>query len=89
VEFIPNAATGPNVSLDTPNEGWARMQAGIKKRVLLFAIGFAIGVMLFLVGGISWQPPPPKCPGCAVLNPSIHNPLCTEAVQGGWICGGH
>ena len=62
--------------------------SGMRRRVILFAIGFAMGALLFLIGGISWQPTPPKCPGCAVLSPNIHNPQCTEAVQGGWICEG-
>ena len=29
--------------------------------------GFALGISLFLVGGITWQPPLPACPGCAIL----------------------
>ncbi len=61
---------------------------GTKRRVILFVVGLAMGASLFLIGGISWQPTPPKCPDCAILNPSIHNPQCTEAVQGGWICDG-
>ena len=63
-------------------------RSGIKRRAILFAIGLVIGASLFLIGGVSWQPTPPKCPGCAILNPNIHNPQCTEAVQGGWICEG-
>jgi hypothetical protein len=69
-------------------EGEASLPTGNKKRVLFFAIGVALGSLLFLIGSVSWQPTPPECPGCAVLSPSIHNPECTEAVQGGWICGG-
>jgi hypothetical protein len=69
-------------------EGEALLATGKTKRVLLFAIGVVLGAALFLIGGISWQPTPPKCPGCAVLNQRIHNPQCTEAVQGGWVCEG-
>jgi hypothetical protein len=58
------------------------------RRLLLFAIGFVIGGLMFLIGGINWQPAPPSCSGCAVLNSNIHNPECTDAVQGGWICDG-
>jgi hypothetical protein len=72
------------VSFALPREG-----SGIKKRMILFAIGFAIGASLFLIGGISWQPPSPKCSGCAILNTNVHDPRCTEAVQGGWVCEGH
>lgn len=78
----------PSVSLDMFAEGEASLPIGNKKRVLLFAIGVVLGALLFLIGGVSWQPTPPKCPGCAVLSPNIHNPECTEAVQGGWICEG-
>ncbi len=60
----------------------------MRKRLILFSVGFAIGGLLFLIGGVSWQPTPPQCTGCAVLNPSIHNSHCTESVQGGWICDG-
>lgn len=69
-------------------EGEAVLATGGKKRILLFTIGVVLGAVLFLVGGVSWQPTPPKCPGCAVLNSGVHNPQCTEAVQGGWICEG-
>jgi hypothetical protein len=79
---------GPSVSDDMFSEGQASLPTGNMKRVLFFAIGVALGALLFLVGGVSLQPTPPKCPGCAVLSPRIHNPECTEAVQGGRICEG-
>ena len=82
-EDFPSASLGLDVALDRLREG-----RGVRQRVILFTIGFALGVSLFLIGGITWQPTPPKCPGCAVLNSSIHNANCTEAVQGGWICEG-
>jgi hypothetical protein len=104
VHVLLGAVDGPRVIVDTSDEDgtisprspvprrrdhrlW-REQSGFRKRSLLFTMGFVIGVLLFLIGGISWQPTPPKCPGCAVLNSRIHNPQCNEAVQGGWICEG-
>lgn len=57
-----------------------------KRRPLLFTIGFALGALLFLIGGVTWQPPTPKCPGCAVLSSHIDSSQCAEAVQGGWVC---
>jgi hypothetical protein len=50
--------------------------------------GVALGVALLLVGGITWTPPAPACPGCAVLNPDLAQrcPGGAEAVQGGVIC---
>jgi hypothetical protein len=80
-EVFSSAALGLHVTFNRFSEG-----RKVRSRVILFTIGFVLGVSLFLIGGITWQPTPPKCPGCAVLNPNIHNPLCTEAVQGGWIC---
>lgn len=47
-------------------------------------LGTLLGVALFLIGGITWQPPAPKCPGCAVLTHPYGG--CNEAVQGGFIC---
>jgi hypothetical protein len=47
-------------------------------------VGLPLGALLFLVGGIAWQPPVPKCSGCAVLAQPFGG--CNEAVQGGWIC---
>jgi hypothetical protein len=49
-------------------------------------MGVALGVMMLLVGGITWQPPTPACPGCAILAPGLHCPGGGEAVQGGEIC---
>jgi len=60
----------------------------MRRRIILFSAGFAIGGLMFIAGGLSWQPTPPKCSGCAVLSPTVHNPSCTEAVQGGWVCEG-
>ena len=53
------------------------------------AMGIALGVMLLLIGGITWQPPTPSCPGCAVLNANVPHPATcyAEVVQGGYICG--
>jgi hypothetical protein len=65
------------------------MASGSAKRALLFAIGFVVGALLFLIGGVSSPPTPPKCPGCAVLSPSVHDPDCNVAVQGGWTCEDH
>ena len=59
------------------------------KRLILFTIGFAIGAVMFVIGGASSQPDPPKCPRCVVSNATISNPQCTEAVQGGWTCQVH
>jgi len=64
-------------------------QIGVRKRVVLFTLGFVLGAVLFLVGGISWQPTPPNCPGCAIVSSNVHSSQCTTAVQGGWICEGH
>jgi hypothetical protein len=48
---------------------------------------FFAGIALFLAGGISWQPDPPRCPGCAILGPAVHNPSCSvEEVVGGRVC---
>ena len=83
VHVLLGAVDGPRVIVDTSDEDgtisprspgpllrdhrlW-REQSGFRKRALLFTMGFVIGVLLFLIGGISWQPTPPKCPGCAVL----------------------
>ena len=56
--------------------------------ILRFGVGFlagvVLGIALLLVGGITWQPPPPKCPHCAVLSQPWHS--CNEAVVGGWVC---
>jgi hypothetical protein len=60
----------------------------MRKRLLLFVIGFVIGGLMFLVGGVNWQPAAPACSGCAVLNSNIHNAQCSEAVEGGWVCEG-
>ena len=51
-------------------------------------VGALLGVTLFLVGGITWQPPTPRCSGCAILNASLGSccPGGSEAVQGGVIC---
>ena len=67
-----------------------RSQSGVGKRLVLFTIGLALGGLLFLVGGISSHPAPPKCPGCAILSSSVPTSGCAEAeaVQGGWICEG-
>ena len=102
--ILPSVVRGPRVISDMSDEDKAILprssvpphrdsglrleRTGIRKRVLLFTMGFVIGASLFLIGGISWQPTPPKCIGCAILNSSIHNPQCAEAVQGGWICEG-
>ena len=53
-----------------------------------FLAGVMLGVVLFLIGGVTWQPPVPKCPGCAVLN-AHYASYCAhpEAVVGGVICG--
>ena len=53
------------------------------KRVTM---GFALGISLLLIGGITWQPPLPACPGCAILAPGLHCPGGGQAVQGGEIC---
>ena len=100
--ILPSAVSGSRVIFDMSDEDGTilprssvpqhrgsrlrRKRTGIRKRVLLFTMGFVIGALLFLIGGISWQPTPPKCIGCAILNSRIDNPQCTEAVQGGWIC---
>jgi len=102
--ILPSAVRGPRVIFDMSDEDGTilprssvplhrdsrlrRERTGIRKRVLLFTMGFVIGALLFLIGGISWQPMPPKCIGCAILNSRMNNPQCTEAVQGGWICEG-
>jgi hypothetical protein len=102
--ILPSAVRGPRGIYDISDEdgailprssvplhqdsGLRHERPGIRKRVLLFTMGFVIGALLFLIGGISWQPTPPKCIGCAILNSRIHNPQCTEAVQGGWTCEG-
>lgn len=52
------------------------------RRVVL---GLWFGAMLFLVGGIAEVPAPAACHGCAVLTHAY--PGCTEAVQGGYVCG--
>lgn len=58
------------------------------RRIVLFLVGFVFGGLLFVIGAGISQPAPPKCPHCAVLSPSVHDPHCTEAVQGGWVCEG-
>lgn len=87
--FVPDDVPDPYVDLDMWPHSEAKAPMSKGKRMLLFAIGVAFGALLFLIGGISWQPSPPGCHGCAVLNANIHSPGCTEAVQGGWVCDGH
>lgn len=59
------------------------------KKVVLFAVGFTLGGMLYIIGADTSTPAAPACPHCAVLSPAIHSPGCDVAVQGGWICEGH
>lgn len=72
-----------------PPETEARRPISHSKRVVLFSIGIVLGALLFLIGGISWQPAAPECHGCAIVNSTIHSSDCTQAVQGGWVCEGH
>jgi hypothetical protein len=62
--------------------------AAMTRRILFFAVGFLLGGMLYAVAAVGSEPAPPKCPGCAVLSPAIHDPACNVAVQGGWVCEG-
>lgn len=52
------------------------------------ALGVALGISLLLIGGITWTPPTPSCPGCAILNTTVPHPsTCyAETVRGGYIC---
>jgi hypothetical protein len=86
--FDSNFEWDPVMGLDLPPESQTSSSTRKLKRALLFSVGFVLGALLFLIG-ISWQPAPPDCTGCAVSNSGIHNSACIEAVQGGWICEGH
>lgn len=56
------------------------------KKGLLFVIGFVIGALLYVIGGVNWQPANSNCPSCAVVHPSMHRSRCTEAANGVSIC---
>jgi hypothetical protein len=61
----------------------------MRKRIVLFVVGFTLGGLLYVIGADSSTPAAPACPHCAVLSPAVHDPQCTEAVQGGWVCEGN
>jgi hypothetical protein len=56
------------------------------KKGLLFVVGFGIGAMMFVVGGVNWQPTSSNCAGCAPAHPSMHRSRCTDAVNGLSVC---
>lgn len=56
------------------------------RRGVLFAIGFGIGGLMFLIGGVNWQPPASSCAVCTAVHPSTHRSRCTETAEGEWIC---
>jgi hypothetical protein len=56
------------------------------KKGILFAIGFGIGAMMFLISGINWAPASPNCAGCTTVHPGVHRSRCNETPSGQWIC---
>lgn len=56
------------------------------RRGVLFVIGFVIGALLFVMGGVNWAPAAPNCPGCSAVHPSMHRSRCNETAQGGSVC---
>ncbi len=70
-------------------EGQARPGADADlemRRGVLFVVGFVIGALLFVIGGVNWAPAAPNCPGCSVVHPSLHRSRCNETAQGGSVC---
>jgi hypothetical protein len=61
---------------------------GRGRRIVLFAVGLALGAGLFLIGGMSSQPSPP-CHDCVVSNSGVRSPDCVQAALGDWICEAH
>jgi hypothetical protein len=56
------------------------------RKGVLFVVGFVIGALMFVIGGVNWAPAAPGCPTCAVVHPHLHRSRCTASAQGGSTC---
>lgn len=70
-----------------------RYRLGMKTKVRVgrcIVLGLLLGVVVRAPMGMG-TPPAPPCPGCAIIEPSVHIPASAgcdiEEVQGGRICG--